>query len=77
MRWTLIEARQVAAQASDSVTPATMLRPKRSTKPVDFDDGIVGQIGDEPPVLDVEMAAVAAAGLQRLDDVAGVLVRAL
>ncbi|MNU09839.1 hypothetical protein D3C72_2566380 [compost metagenome] len=35
MRWTLIDEMQVAAQASGSVMPATMLMPKRSTKPGD------------------------------------------
>ena len=68
---------QVAAQASGSVMPATMLRPKRSTKPGDLDDRVGGQVGDDAVVLDVEVAAIDAAGLQRLEDVAGMLVRAL
>ena len=38
---------------------------------------VVGQVGDDAAVLDVEVAAIGAAGLQRLDDVAGVLVGAL
>ena len=42
-----------------------------------FDDRVGRQVGDDAVVADVEMAAIDAAGLQRLDDVAGVLGGAL
>ena len=73
MRWTLIDARQVAAQASDRVRPAAMLRPNLSTKPVDkasrLPDGISWKIRDKPTILHVEMSAMRAAGFERFDDV--------
>ena len=70
-------AEQVAAQASGSSMPSTMLMPKRSTKPGLSMMAVGGQVGDDAVVADVEVAAIDAAGLQRLDDVAGVLVGAL
>ena len=75
MRCTLIEARQVAAQASESVRPADHVEAETVDEAGRLDDGILGQIGDEATVLDVEVASVVAAGLQRLDDVARMLVR--
>ena len=55
--------------------PSTMLMPKRSTKPGLSMIAVRRQVGDDAAVADVEMAAIDAAGLQRLEDVARVLAR--
>ena len=77
IRWTWTLAEQVAAQTRGRVTPSTMPMPKRSTKPGDSMMQSSGGLVIVPPFADVEVAAVGAAGLQRLEDVAGVLVGAL
>src|SRR4029079_15069830 len=37
-----------------------------------FDNGVLGYVGDRAVVTDIEMPAIDTAGLQRLEDVAGV-----
>ena len=67
---------QVAAQASGKVRPAAMLSAETIDEARRLDDGVRREIGDDAVVLDVEMAAIGATRLERLDDVAGVLVGA-
>ena len=67
---------QVAAQASGKRDASDHVNAETVNETGRFNDRVFGKIGNDALIFDVEMAAVNPPGLQRLQDVACMLVRA-